>query len=1106
MEAGVRNAIARIEVIENQRVLSRGTGFLVADGLALTALHVVADRTKELLTPYPGEIVLSFPNLRTKAVIDKNHWDRAGDWALLHCEAPVSAGNSPRPIAVAELREEGVEWETYGFPEAESVDGMVMRGRIANRLGTLEGNRAIQLFTEEAAAGQGARVRGLSGGPVLVRSGSRHAVVGLLRFSLMEEHFQTVAGTLYACPISPVLEKLGKLLPLPDPCFGLPGLAHQALPAEPFRHLARFTAKEAEIFFGRNREIRQMYDCLTEEGAATVVLLYGQAGVGKSSFLDAGLLPRLQWEHQTCYLRRDPRSTLLNTLGDNLNLIGSERGESPGSLSEVWIEAEKRGGKPLIVFFDQLEEVYTHPLAEHPNELEQFAEEIGRVFERASPPRGRLVVSFRKEWFPEIQKQIEANHLMYGKVFLEGLDRAAIIEAITGLTQTERLRRFYGLNIEPELANTIASDLLADRHSPIAPTLQILLTKLWRQAVSESRSAPSMTWDGYLALKKKGLLLADFLDQQLETLRLTKGEWVESGLALDVLAFHTTPSRTAQERSAQELQTTYRHRAGDIPAGVQEMQNLFLLSDTSRDNEQRSTRLCHDTIAPIVRDRLEASENPGQRARRILESRIADWNEGSESGLLDESLLEAVEAGAPGMRALTEKEDRFVEASRKQQRKRERHRRALYTLSAAAVLMIIASAVMARLQATNAVRERNIAAANLELAKRAVDESLSSAGRQQARDAPDAPQLEQFRQELLLKAQDFYSDFLAKQSKNDAEFRAESALVHSKLGDIDRSLGQRESAVEQYRAAVTGLEELLRENPGNADHRRALGYAHNWLGETLMVWAEDTRNVPGLRTQAGAEYDEALRLQQQLHTEAPRNAQYQQELARTYDNRGILRSDENDAKEAESDFREAIRLLDPLANVKPAENENPPLHDSILAYNNLSALLSRENELQQAQELAQRAIQNQEQLMKVYPDNWGYREELELFRNNLSFLLLQTGDVRRARQENDAALDSIEQLATPPPFLERQRAEAHMLYLYLDPSDHPEFHVLYQGMADEYAGLAQTYLSDGNRGTAVLAIKSLGHVLPGLVEPDRTRLLKTYESLRRTLASEESGK
>lgn len=44
---------------------------------------------------------------------------------------------------------------------------------------------------------------------------------------------------------------VGNPLPLPDPCFGLPGLPRQPLPAEPFRHLAEFTAKEAEVFLAR---------------------------------------------------------------------------------------------------------------------------------------------------------------------------------------------------------------------------------------------------------------------------------------------------------------------------------------------------------------------------------------------------------------------------------------------------------------------------------------------------------------------------------------------------------------------------------------------------------------------------------------------------------------------------------------------------------------------------------------------------------------------------------------------------------------------------------------------------------------------------------------
>ena len=37
----------------------------------------------------------------------------------------------------------------------------------------------------------------------------------------------------------------------------------------------------------------------------------------------------------------------------------------------------------------------------------------------------------------------------------------------------------------------IADDLREDRESPIAPTLQILLSKLWEEAIADNRSAPA---------------------------------------------------------------------------------------------------------------------------------------------------------------------------------------------------------------------------------------------------------------------------------------------------------------------------------------------------------------------------------------------------------------------------------------------------------------------------------------------------------------------------------------------------------------------------------------------------------------------------------------
>ena len=48
-----------------------------------------------------------------------------------------------------------------------------------------------------------------------------------------------------------------------DPLFGLPTLPKQDLPESPYRHLNWFTRKDAEIFFGRGHQIRELYDRLT---------------------------------------------------------------------------------------------------------------------------------------------------------------------------------------------------------------------------------------------------------------------------------------------------------------------------------------------------------------------------------------------------------------------------------------------------------------------------------------------------------------------------------------------------------------------------------------------------------------------------------------------------------------------------------------------------------------------------------------------------------------------------------------------------------------------------------------------------------------------------
>ena len=239
----IRAAICRIDIIQDVKSVARGSGTLISEGVVITAFHVIGDRRADPPAVYPGEIRVTFPGSVTQGQLFAPYFDARTDWALLKlAEAPAV-----RPVPLAPRCDNGVPWETYGFPDANPRDGMVQTGNIENDRGELEGCQVLQLFSKQAAAGTGAPVKGLSGGPVLIQD----ALVGIMRFALMKDGM-TVAGTLYACPVESILEKAADLLPVPDPCFGLPGLPRQPLPRDPYRNLARFTSKDAEIFFGRN--------------------------------------------------------------------------------------------------------------------------------------------------------------------------------------------------------------------------------------------------------------------------------------------------------------------------------------------------------------------------------------------------------------------------------------------------------------------------------------------------------------------------------------------------------------------------------------------------------------------------------------------------------------------------------------------------------------------------------------------------------------------------------------------------------------------------------------------------------------------------------------
>ena len=190
-----------------------GTAFAIDDRTALTAFHCVAnpsdkprrrmvDRSKQVDAADKAELVFkptseSLPDEVTSAeVIDG---DSAHDWAILRLDQPLSVQWRPFQLGRDEL-ELGDSLLLRGFPvrvqeeltgawlSPVTVNGMMMRKDIP--VVSLRGD----------AVGDGLDPRGMSGGPVTLRTPDEEAVGIFIARAMDRAKRSQIGGVLFACP------------------------------------------------------------------------------------------------------------------------------------------------------------------------------------------------------------------------------------------------------------------------------------------------------------------------------------------------------------------------------------------------------------------------------------------------------------------------------------------------------------------------------------------------------------------------------------------------------------------------------------------------------------------------------------------------------------------------------------------------------------------------------------------------------------------------------------------------------------------------------------------------------------------------------------------
>lgn len=244
----------------------------------------------------------------------------------------------------------------------------------------------------------------------------------------------------------------------------------------PFPGLAAFSRDDAADYFGRRDELDAIVEQLRTHPLVPIV---GASGVGKSSFVYAALIPRLDdtgpWS--VCALRPGvaPFLSLATTLTDGpADELAAALRRHPETLSLVLGALAERRRQRVLVFLDQFEETFTLGGAE----AIAFCDCLALAALAAEP--WRIILTVRDDFFGRLAESPAMRTFLGAVMPLAPLAAADLRAAVLGpLANAD-----YAPDA-PELVDRIVGDV---EHQPAClPLLQFTCQSLWDRRDAAAR-------------------------------------------------------------------------------------------------------------------------------------------------------------------------------------------------------------------------------------------------------------------------------------------------------------------------------------------------------------------------------------------------------------------------------------------------------------------------------------------------------------------------------------------------------------------------------------------------------------------------------------------
>ncbi len=323
----------------------------------------------------------------------------------------------------------------------------------------------------------------------------------------------------------------------------------------PFKFLDSYTREDRAVFFGRDREITELYRRVFE---SKMLLVYGISGTGKSSLVNCGLASRFD-ESDWLPINVRRGNNINESLIDAFNKQALTPLKKNQSISEKLQSIYLDHFKPVYLLFDQFEELFIFGNDEEKSEFIRIVKEITE-----SEIQCRIIFIIREEFLAGMTEfESELPDIFTNRFRVEKMKRANAISAVDGPCKV------FGIETESGFSEDLIDKLVPSGNEIELTYLQIYLDRIFRLAVTEHRG-PRNEDPGTSNIKftnefltKAGSvsdLLGQFLDEQIRemddpetgmailksfvSIQGTKKQMTEPEIKEAVMAFGTETAET----------------------------------------------------------------------------------------------------------------------------------------------------------------------------------------------------------------------------------------------------------------------------------------------------------------------------------------------------------------------------------------------------------------------------------------------------------------------------------------------------------------------------------------------------------------------------------